>query len=269
MLWRRRLSRGFGYFFLTGVLLFGFLPAIVVAITSFTDTNYVVFPPQGFTTRWYSAILERGDMIAAFQLSVMLAAVTATIATVLGGLAAFAFVRYRFPGREGLETFAMGPLTVPRIVLGLALLQAFTAMGFGSSFRTLLAGHVVVTTPFAVRLVLAGLAGMDRNMERAAQSLGASYPVTLRTVTLPMVKTALFGAFAFTAILSFDDVAMTIFLSGVQTTTLPVKLYTLVEFNTTPLITSISTVLVVMGIVALVIIERTIGTERAFGARAD
>lgn len=251
------------------VLAFGFLPAAIVAITSFTELEYLSFPPQGFSLRWYREALNDDSLVRAFLFSVRLSLVTAVIATALGTLTAFALVRFRFPGKQALEAFAMGPLTLPRVVLGLSLLQVYSQLGFGSSFWTLLSGHVLVTTPFAIRLVTASLGGIGRTYERAAMSLGASYPSTLWHVTLPLARTGLFGAFIFTAILSFDDVAMTIFLSGISNTTIPVKLYTFAEQHNTPIVTSVSTILVVLGLAGLVVIQRTVGMERAFGADRD
>lgn len=251
------------------VLVLGFLPAVIVAVASFTQTEYMTFPPEGFSLRWYREAFGDDSLVQAFFFSVRLSLVSATVATTLGLITSFALVRFDFLGKRALETFAMGPLTLPRVVLGLALLQIYSQLGLGSNFWTLLSGHVLVTTPFAIRLVTASLGGIGRTHERAAMSLGASYPVTLLHVTLPMARTGIFGAFVFTAILSFDDVAMTIFLSGVSTTTIPVKLYAFAEQYQTPVVTSVSTILVLMGVIGLVLIQRTIGMERAFGAEPE
>lgn len=255
--------------FLGLVMAFLLLPAVVVAASSFTESESLEFPPKGFSLKWYDAAMSDDALVEAFRFSVKLALVTGVVATVLGTLVAFALVRFSFPGSQALETFAMGPLTLPRVVLGLSLLQVYGQLGIGSSFWTLLSGHVMIATPFAIRLVTAGLGGIGRTYERAAMSLGASYPATLRHVTLPMAKTGIVGAFVFAAIVSFEDVAMTIFLSGIGTTTVPVKLYTYTEFHNTPLLTSVSTILVLAGFLGLLVIHKTVGMERAFGTQAE
>jgi putative spermidine/putrescine transport system permease protein len=262
---RKIASRGF----LGLVMAFLLLPAVVVAAASFTESKSLQFPPEGFSLKWYEAALNDEGLVDAFWFSVKLALVTGIIATVLGTLVAFALVRFTFPGKHALEAFAMGPLTLPRVVLGLSMLQVFGQIGIGSSFWTLLSGHVLIATPFAIRLVTAGLGGVGRTYERAAMSLGASYPSTLRHVTLPMAKTGIVGAFVFASIVSFEDVAMTIFLSGIGTTTVPVKLYTYTEFHNTPLLTAVSTILVLAGFLSLLVIHKTIGMERAFGTQAE
>lgn len=269
MTMRRRPSKIVGHVVIGAVLLFGLLPSIIVAIGSVTETPYLTFPPEGFSLQWYEAAFDDQALREAFYFSVRLALTTAVIATALGSLVAFAVIRFDFRGKSAFETFAMAPLTLPRVVLGLALLQVYSQLGLGSNLWTLLSGHVLIATPFAIQLVSSGLTGIGRTYERAAMSLGASYPATLRTVTLPMAKTGILGAFVFTAILSFDDVAMTIFLSGIDTTTVPVKLYAFAELHNTPIVTSVSTILVFVGFVGLVIIERTIGIAQAFGSGGD
>jgi putative spermidine/putrescine transport system permease protein len=263
---RRRASACIGKTLIGAVLAFGMLPAVIVAVTSFTSTEYLKFPPSGLSLKWYDRAFADQALRDAFFFSVRLSLVTAVIATVLGTLVAFAVIRYNFRGKGALETFAMGPLTLPRVVLGLALLQVYSSLGMRSSFWTLLTGHVLVTTPFTIRLVSSGLSGVGRTYERAAMSLGASYPATLRHVTLPLAKTGIFAAFVFAAILSFDDVAMSVFLSGIGTTTIPVKLYAFAEQHNTPIVTSVSTILVALGLVGLVVMERTIGIAQAFGS---
>ncbi|MFC0533405.1 ABC transporter permease [Phytohabitans kaempferiae] len=249
------------------VVLFLLSPAFVVIVSSFTAGGYPRFPPDGVSLRWYEAAFADPGLMSALWLSLRLGVVTALLATILGAMVAFAVNRYEFPGRSALETFFMAPLSLPHLVLGLGLLQLFSALKLPMSFATLLLGHVLVTAPFAIRMVTASLARFDVNLERAAMTLGASYPDVLRTVTLPILRSGLFGALVFSFIMSFDEVSMSLFLSSVDTTTLPVKLYTFIEQSATPLINAVSSILLVFGFGALWAIERWVGLDRAFGGR--
>lgn len=241
-------------------------PAFVVIVSSFTAGAYPRFPPDGFSLRWYAEAAGNDELVSALWLSLGLAVSAALLSTALGAMASFAIVRYEFPGRAALETFFMAPLSLPHLVLGLGLLQLFSSLRLPMSFVTLLLGHVLVVTPFAIRMVTASLARFDVALERAALTLGASYLEVLRTVTLPMVKSGLFGAFVFSFIMSFDEVSMSLFLSDVETVTLPVKLYNYIEQTASPIINASSSILLLFGFVALWAIERFVGLDRAFGA---
>lgn len=241
-------------------------PAVVVIVSSFTAGSYPRFPPEGFGLRWYATAAADRELVAAFGLSLGLGLTAAVVSTVLGTMAAFALVRYDFRGRAPLEAFFMAPLALPHLVLGLGLLQLFSSLRVPMSFTTLLLGHVLVVTPFVIRMVTASLARFDVALERAALTLGAGYPTVLRTVTLPMVRSGLFGAFVFSFIMSFDEVSMSLFLSDVNTVTLPVKLYTFIEQSATPVINAASSLLLLFGFVSLWLIERFVGLDRAFGA---
>lgn len=247
------------------IIVFGLLPMLVVAISSFTSASYASFPPDGWSVRWYEAFFATDELVSSLALSFFLAAASGLIATVLGSLVAFAIVRFDFRGASAIQTFALSPTTIPHVVLGLALLQLFGQLGLVANFWTLLAGHVAITTPFAFRMVASSLAGIGRRYERAAMSLGASYVYTVTRVTLPMIRTGLIGAFCLAAVISFDDVAISYFLSGVGTQTISVKLYSLAAESTTPVLASTSTILMVIGVLGLLVVGRVLkGVDRAF-----
>ena len=250
------------------VVAFALAPAIVVAIASFSDTAFVTFPPEGWSLRWYRALLDNQDFIDSFRFSATLALVTAILATAIGFFVAYAIVHRDFWGKSALESFFFAPVAIPGVVLGLGLLQLFSSAGIRPSLWTLLLGHLLVTVPFAIRIVGASLVSLDRDLPKAARSLGCSPVRALLIVTLPLIRVGLFGSLIFCAILSFDEVALSIFLSGVEATPLSVRLYSYTEQTTTPLINAASTVLILIGLVSLAVIDRTIGIERAFAARS-
>jgi putative spermidine/putrescine transport system permease protein len=161
-------------------------PILAVTLGSLTRTQYVVFPPKGLTLAWYGKIFERPEMLSSFGLSLAIAACAATIATLVSLLVALVLVRRRSRLGGLLWLLVVSPMMLPAIVLGFAFLQTYTWLGFGNSVAGLLAGHIVLVTPYAVALATTGLRSVDPTLEEAARSLGASQSRTLRLVTLPV-----------------------------------------------------------------------------------
>jgi putative spermidine/putrescine transport system permease protein len=244
---------------------FGFLmaPLAVVVGTSFTASNFAAFPPQGLSLRWYAALLEQPEFLDAFWLSLVLGALTAAVATVVGTLAAFGLVRYRFPGRDLANALVLSPLLLPGVVTGIALLQFFSLAGVGASFGRLLLSHVIITVPYVVRSVAAVLAGFDRSLEEAAQSLGAHPLRAVLLVTLPVVSAGVLAGAVFAFVTSFDNVVVSIFLASPTLVPLPVRLYNYVESSARPLAAAISTLQIVVIVAVLWLTERVLGFSRS------
>ena len=228
------------------ILLYLLAPVIVVIATAFTTTAYPVFPPQGFTLQWFEKFLGMTEFTDAVQRSAVLAAASTLVATVLGTFSALALVRYRFRGREAISAFMLSPILFPTIVLGLALLVFYSYIGLQGSFIGLVIGHSVLTTPFVIRLVMASLTEFDPAVEEAARNLGAGWWRTFLQVTLPLIRPGVLAGAVFAFIISFDELVVTLFLAGPDMTTLPVRIYTFVEFSSEPTISAISTLLIVV-----------------------
>ncbi len=158
-------------------------------------------------------------------LSVEVALPATLMTTALGLPAAVGIVRYRFPGRELVNAFVLSPLVLPSVVIGIAMLQFYNQISVGATFAGLVLGHVVITLPYAVRLIAAGMTGLDPNAERAAQSLGASPISAFCRVTLPVVFPAILAGAVFAFITSFDDVSISLFLATPRMVTLPVRIF--------------------------------------------
>jgi len=244
---------------------FAVLPVVAIVMESFTATDYIVFPPTGPSVKWYWAILERREFIESAIVSVMVAIGASLAATALGTLAAIALVRYRFFGRRPLQSLFLAPMSLPGLILGLALLQFLAGYGLPRDVRAMMIGHMIITIPFAIRFVTVALMGVSPSVELAARSLGASGWNTFRLVTLPLIRPGIVASVVFTFILSFDDVAVSLFLSSPTATTLPVRIYTYIDQNYDPLVTAVSACIVYVAFAALVAIERTIGVGRLFG----
>jgi putative spermidine/putrescine transport system permease protein len=243
----------------TAIGLFLLAPILVVIVASFSSQAFLAFPPQGLSLRWYRQLFASNEFRASAALSLRLGLLSAAAATVLGILAALGLTALRGRGAELLRALFVAPLTVPGIVTGIAMLFYFTRLRLGGTFVSLLLAHVALTLPYVIRIVSAGLLALDRSVEEAARSLGASPARTLLTVTLPLVKGNVLAAAIFAFIISFDELVVSLFLVSPRLTTLPVRIYNYIEYTTDPSIAGISTILVVLTTVAVVVIDRTVG----------
>lgn len=248
------------------VCLFILAPILVVLGASLTAAEYTSFPPVGLSLRWYREILEHEEFVQSFRTSVVVALLTAGLATASGTLAALALVRHRFPGRDLVNALFMSPLMLPAIILGIALLQFYTRLGITRTPASLVLGHLILTTPYVIRLVGASLAGFEETLERAALNLGASRWQAFRWVTLPLIRPGLLAGAAFAAIVSFDDVSLALFLASPKTVTLPVRIFTYIEQAFDPLVTAVCSILILVAAAGVLGIERTVGLGRLFGA---
>lgn len=227
------------------IALFLAAPMIVVVATAFTTTNYPLFPPVGFTFRWFHEFLASAEFMDATRRSAVLAFSSTLIATCLGTLSALALTRWRGRGQQVVSTLMLSPILFPTIVLGLALLVFYSRVGLSGTFIGLVIAHSVVTTPFVVRLVMASLAEFDPAVEEAARNLGAGWWRTFFLVTLPLIRPGVLAGAVFAFILSFDELVITLFLAGPGMATLPIRIYTFVEYSSAPTISAIATTLIV------------------------
>lgn len=253
------------YGYSIAVYIFLLLPLVIVVIASFTPGGYVSFPPQGVSLRWYQKILDHPEFLDSFVTSIVVAFITTILSTVVGVSGALAIVRYRFPGRDFLNAFFLSPLMLPTLVIGVALLIFYARMGLPRTFLTIVPGHIIITVPYVVRIVSASLAGFDRSLELAARNLGASAFDAFLRITFPIVLPGILAGSAFAFIVSFDDVNVALFLSTTATVTLPVRIFTYLELQTDPMITAVTSALVIMAFVMVVVIERSIGVGKMFG----
>jgi putative spermidine/putrescine transport system permease protein len=250
------------------VYIFLLAPIAVVMLASLTATNFVTFPPRGITLAWYAAIFAHPEFVDSLVLSLTVGLGTALVAGTLGTLAGIAIARERVAGAGVWLALLSSPLIVPTVVLGIALLQWFTILALPAGFVPLVIGHTVLALPYVVRLVCAGLAGIDPALERAAAGLGATPLQRLRHVTLPLIAPSIIAGALFAFITSFDDLTVALFVVSTNVMTLPVRIYNYMQFNYDPLITSVSTVMIVLSIVLVIVVERVIGVGRLFGKAA-
>jgi putative spermidine/putrescine transport system permease protein len=244
------------------VYVFLLAPLVVVVLASFNSADFLSFPPRGFSLRWYRALWESEVWGDSFRLSLLLTAVVTPLALIIGTLAAYALVRYSFPGKGAMATLVMAPLVMPQIVLGIALLNYMSGLGLVGSLTGLILGHLVVTLPFTVRLVSISVHNLDPALERAAQNLGATPLQTFWRVTLPLLRPGIVAGAIFAAIISFGELAVTLLIAGARTTTLPLRIFNYTEYNFDPTINAVSTIFVVLALVLIIALDRLIGLVR-------
>ena len=188
--------------------------------------------------------------------------ISVAVSLTVGTLASLALARYKFKGRELIRTFFLSPLMLPAVIVGIALLRFLARIGWVATFRGILLAHLVLTTAYVVRTVSASLIGFDLSIEEAARDLGASAFYTFRKVTLPMIKPGLIVAGIFAFIVSFDETTISIFITGGRTITLPVRIFSQLEYGLDPTVTAISSLLILMSVTALLIIGKVFGLEK-------
>ncbi len=228
-------------------------PLIVVIGVSFNAGLGFDFPPKGLSLRWYESFFSKTAFINSFfNVSFLVGIFVALAATILGAFAAIGLVRFRFPGREALEAFFLMPLVVPHILLGAALYLLYARLGMKASLLTLTLAHIVISTPYVIRSVTAGLVGIDRRLEEAAMSLGASRTQAFIKVTLPLLRSSLLSGAIFAFIISFSDINLSLFLSGPGVTTLPVHIFSEIQWGGDPTIAAASALqIVIVGLLIL------------------
>jgi len=243
-------------------------PLLFVTWLAFFRQEIPSFPPEGYSLRWFLAIADNDRFVAGFLLSLELAVIATGIGLLLGLPAALALARFRFQGQEIASSTLLMPLIVPGIVLGIALyvfqVEAEIATGLPllGSLGGLIAGHVLIVIPWTVRLVSASLAGLDRSIEEAAQSLGADHWVTFRRVTLPAIRPGVVAAALFSFVASFGNLEMSLFLVGPGRTTLPIAIIQYLEWKIDPTIAAVSVLQIGLIGAAMLVTDRFVRISR-------
>jgi putrescine transport system permease protein len=261
---RNRLS-WFNLVSLTLGFAFLYLPILLLVIYSFNDSR-LVSVWGGFSTRWYAEIWQNEALLDAAWVTLRVAFVSATAATILGTLAALALVRMgRFRGRLLFSGMVYAPLVMPEVILGLSLLLLFVAVELDRGFWTVILAHTTFTMCFVAVVVQSRLIGFDRNLEEAAMDLGAPPLRTFVSVTLPLIFPAVAAGWILAFTLSLDDLVIASFTTGPGATTLPMRIYSQVRLGVTPEINAVSTIFIAF--VALLVIAASLAMKWQQAAR--
>lgn len=248
------------------IVMFVFLlaPVLIVIPISFSADTFMAFPPSGWSLRWYAEVAQNARMLAAFKASLWLALAVTALDLLIAIPAAYALVRLRLPGTDVVMSLLTAPLLLPTIVLGLGLLIVFAAQGMLGTFRGLLLAHLVVTLPYALRVLTTGLANLPLAAEEAGATLGGSPLQVFFRVTLPMMTPSIAATAALCFLVSFDEVVISLFMTGARLRTLPVEMYHYVEDRADPLVAALSVILVLLTLLIVLVVERTLGLARTF-----
>lgn len=236
------------------IYLFLYIPILVLIAFSFNDSKLNIIW-TGFTVKWYATLFDSPEILNAFKVSLLLAVLNTIVAAMIGTLAAVGMYRYNFRGKSILDGLLYIPILIPEIVMGIALLALFTMLSIPTGFSTLLLSHVAFSIPFVVIVVRARLDGFDRSIEEAAMDLGANHWQTFTRVVLPIIMPGIASGALLAFTLSLDDVIISFFVSGPDSLTLPLKIFSMVKFGVTPTINALSTILLLLTLLLVLVTE--------------
>ena len=236
-------------------MVFLYAPVILLPLFAFNDATVVAFPLSHFTTKWFVVLWQTEALHGAVRNSLMVALSTAVFSTVLGASAARAAARYRFPGKAPVMGFIMLPLVLPEIIVAVALLVPIMQMGLSLSLWTVIAGHVLICTPFSIAILSSAFQGFDTSLEEASLDLGETRLGTFRRVILPLVMPGIVSSLLICFTISLDEFIIAFFLTGTDVT-LPVYIWSQLRFPTKlPSIMALGTILLALSVVLLVLAE--------------
>ena len=247
------------FFYALFVLVLAFMaaPLVIVVINAFNKSPYSQWPPQGFSTKWFSTVFHYEAFRQSLYVSLKVALGSTLLALVIGSMASYALVRYRIVGKTIIQSAYFAPLTVPRVAIGFSLFALYISWhrSLYGSISGLVLAHLLLVLPFVVSIFVATMGSIDPVFEEAARDLGAGRIRTFLKVTLPQMRIGLIVAAIFAFITSFDELEMSIFLVRPATDTLPVQMFFYLEQQQTPALAALSAILIALtiGLVLLVI----------------
>ncbi len=248
------------------VLVFLYVPIVAVLVYSFNASD-VSYHWTGFSLRWYRELAADSRLIDSLRVSLVVGICAATLATVIGVMAAAALVKTETPFRRTVTALVFVPLIVPEIVLGVALLSLFSAFDVTLGLSTLVIGHVVLTMPMSILVMIGAMSSLDPSLPDAAADLGATGFGAFRRVVLPLLWPAIGSAWLLSFTTSFGNIVMSTFTNGVGTTTMPLRVYSLLKTGLTPEINALGAVLIAFTFVIVVAVGS--GRLREVLARSD
>lgn len=246
-------------FFVLLVYIFLFAPIVIITATAFGTDNYVVFPPRGISFKWFFNVFQSETFMNTLALSTEISILATIIALVIGIPAAYSLSRKHFGGKSFIKNLFLSPITVPGIVLGFALFKFIVIKLRLNIFSSLLIGHTVIVIPYIIRVIGSSLENLDYSIEEAAMSLGAPKVKAFFMVVLPNITSGVIAAFMLAFINSFNDVPVSIFLTGPGVSTLPISMMSYLQYNYDPTVSALSFLLMLFTIAIMFIVEKTLG----------
>lgn len=237
------------------------LPIVIVIGISLSPTQSQAFPPSGISLRWYQEFVSSPFFEPFFFVSLPIAVVTATIATVLGILAAYVVVRRDVPFENEVVMYFISPLIIPPAIIALALMITlnFNFLSSVPPFVKLIVGHVIITIPYTFLTAMTAIESVDTELVEGARNLGATKFQAFRKVTLPLMKSGVVSGFLLAFILSFTDSLLALFLSSGSSTTLPVEMFLFLQYDSSPLVAATASIQILLVLVLVLLIGRLVG----------
>lgn len=246
-------------------LLYVFLlaPLLIVFVISFASNQYLSFPPEGFTLKWYELLPRESTFMNGMRVSLIVASVVTVIVLAIGVPAALALDRFEFKAKAAIQSFFLSPLLIPSIVLALGLVLLLGPLRLTNTYTGIIIGHIAITFPFVVRTTLMSLATSDTSCESAARILGAGSWTVFRRVTLPIIQPGVIAGGVIAFIVSFDEAVISLFVAESGLPTLPVQVLRYVENAADAAVAALSVILILISLVVVVIVERAMGLRKA------
>lgn len=238
-----------------------YIPIIILIIFSFNSQKLNV-QWEGFTLHWYQVLFQDSEVLHATKNTLIIAFTSTIVATVIGTMAALALQRYRFPGYTAAESTLYIPVIIPEVVMGIALLVFFVQVKLTLGLTSIVLSHIAFSIPFVTLVVRARLHGFDKSIEEAAMDLGANEIITFLRITLPTIMPGVLAGALLAFTLSLDDYVITYFTAGPGSTTLPLRIFSMVRFAVTPEVNALST-LWVLTVFVLLLVSQTIQRRQA------
>ncbi|APC39385.1 ABC transporter permease [Clostridium estertheticum] len=247
-----KLSKGLERTYIFCIFAFLYVPIAIIIMYSFNAAkSNVVF--SGFTLDWYTKLFTDDDVITALVNSLTIATLSTIISAIIGTLGAIGLKRHNFKGKGIISLLVYIPIVIPEIIMGVSLLILFSTLQIDLGIFTLVLAHTTFCTPFVFINVKSRLAGLDLSIEDAAMDLGASKLTVFRTITFPMILPAVLSGAMLAFALSLDDIIINIFLSGPASTTLPIKIFSMLKFGLSPEINALCTIMLVTTFAVLIL----------------
>jgi putative spermidine/putrescine transport system permease protein len=243
-----------GLFLTTGAIAaFLLLPIVFIVLLSFGSSQWLVFPPPGWTLKWYEQFFSNPDWMQAAYTSLKVALLTTVCALALGLPCAFALVRGKFPGRELLYALFTLPMIVPLVIIAVAVYALFLKLGYTGTLPAFVISHVIVALPFTIISIINSLKLFDQSIEDAAVICGASRLQAIVKVTFPAIRPGMMAGALFAFLVSWDEVVLSVMMASPSLQTLPVKMWTTLRQDLTPVIAVASTLLIGLSLLIMIV----------------
>ena len=260
------LTRLLGLLLIGVIIIFLLTPIFVTILMAFDSRDYLgPLPPPSLSLHWFRQFFSDDYFLGGLVTSIELALLSVVVSVSAGVSTAVGLDRATFRGKDALISFFLSPLLVPPVVVGFALLLFLAHLGLVNGFARLLCGHIIITVPYTIRATLSGLTGLDRSLNEAALSLGATERDAFWDITLPLARTSIVSGAIFAFAVSMDDVSVSIMLTDAHTYNLPVALISSMRANFDLSIAAASVMLMLVTVMLIVLLDRFVGLNRAIG----